>query len=509
MRSTFVRARHIRTSVLRAAALASAAGLVSTLGACRVGPDYQGPPAVETPDAFDAAALADAAPAGDVRTAPTAGEAEVSRWWAAFDDPMLTSLVERALAANLDLRTAAARVTEARALAGVARADLLPSVDAAAGVSRSRNSENTQQGGFTGGEEQDLFRAGFDASWELDFFGRVRRGVDAAFADYEASVEDLRDVRVTLTAEVATAYAELRGAQQRLAVARRSVAARVSNVELAEARFKARLVSELDVAQARAEVATRRAIIPALEAQVRQTIHRLSVLLGRPPAALVDELSPDGAIPAAPTSVMVGLPSDLLRRRPDIRRAERQLAAQVERVGAATADLFPRFSLTGSFFQETNNVAELVELNSRSWSIGPSLRWPVFDRGRLTRAIEAQTARESAAAAAYERAVLGAFADVDNALTGLVKEQSRRVALRESVAANSRVVELATTLYTAQLTDFREVLDSQRQLFDAEDQLVQSDLAVTTSLIALYKALGGGWSEAATAEHMPERTPAP
>jgi NodT family efflux transporter outer membrane factor (OMF) lipoprotein len=416
-------------------------------------------------------------------------------------------------------------VREARALRGVTGADLLPNLNANASYTRSRSSENafsfgggggsfnpgTGGGGGGGGGggapvidfddfsddgPTDLYQAGFDANWEIDLFGRVRRSIEAAEADVAAAVEDRRDALVTLLSEVARNYVELRSFQRRLDIARANLKAQQDTLDLTNARFKANLISDLDVARADAQVATTAAQIPALEAQRNTAAHRLGVLLGQPPASLLDELigpAADTAIPVGPPEVPPGLPSDLLRRRPDVRRAERQLAAATARVGVATADLFPRFSLTGSLGLQSDTFRDLGDSGSRFYSIGPSVSWPIFDAGRIRAQVRAENARQEAAVVTYEQSVLTALEDVENALVNHGKEQQRRDALRRAVAANRRSVEMATQLYDRGLTDFLDVLEAQRALFASEDALAQSDRTISTSLVALYKALGGGW----------------
>jgi NodT family efflux transporter outer membrane factor (OMF) lipoprotein len=443
-------------------------------------------------------------------TAATQPSADLARWWTTFDDPALDALVERAVAANLDLRLATARLREARALRGVTGADLFPDVNVAGSYTRSRSSENAfdfegagggggQSPGFGNfalpGEERDLYQAGFDANWEVDVFGGVRRSIEAADADIAAANEGRRDALVTLLAEVARNYVEVRGFQRRLGIARANLKTQQDTLELTNARFKAQLISELDVTRADAQVATTASQIPSLEAQRNQAAHRLAVLLGQEPGALLDELfaptSP--AIPSGPPEVPPGLPSDLLRRRPDIRRAERELAAATARVGVATADLFPRFSLTGSLGLQSEEFDDLASMDSRFFSIGPSASWPVFDAGRIRSNIEVQNARQEQALVRYEQSVLTALEDVENALVGYGKERQRRASLQRAVDANRRSVEMATQLYDRGLTDFLDVLDAQRALFLSEDALVQSDRTISTNLVALYKALGGGW----------------
>lgn len=413
-------------------------------------------------------------------------------------DPLLDSLVDRAVASNLDLKIAASRIREARAQRGVVAAAELPSLGSGGSYTRSRSSENSagQQGGAAnsqGSSGSDLFQAGFDASWELDVFGGVRRSVEAADADVDAAEEARRDVLVSLLGELARNYVDARTFQRRIALADRNIALQQETLDVTVSRFEAGLTSELDVAQARAQLQTRRSQVPPLRVGFAQSLHRLGVLLGREPGWLVAEFERVGPIPVVPPEVPVGVPSDVLRRRPDVRRAERRMASASARVGVATADLFPKFSLTGAFGVQSQRVGDLFDLESRFWSIGPSVRWPLFEGGRIRANIEASGAREEQALLEYSKAVLTSLEEAENALTGYSQEQARRGFLVESVAANRRASELADQLYRAGLKDFLNVLESQRQLYESEDQLAQSDRGVTVGLVTLYKALGGGW----------------
>jgi multidrug efflux system outer membrane protein len=476
---------------IRAAALLGASLL--TLSGCKVGPNYA-EPQTAAPEQWNA--LQDQSAAGQgaaAHTTPQAAPIVLAQWWQSLNDPTLDSLIERAIASNLDLRQAKARVREARARRGVVSGDLFPRVDASASASRQRNSETSDAPLGPPGDEIDLYQAGFDASWEIDVFGGVRRRIEAADADLAASIEDERDILITLLAEIAQNYVELRGLQTRTTIAGSNLEAQRKTLAVTRSRFEAGLVGEFDITRAEAQVRTTEAVIPALESASRRAIHRLGVLLGRPPAALLAELTPTSEIPKTPAEVPVGLPSELLRRRPDIRRAERELAAASARIGAATADLFPRFSLTGSLGLQSSDAGDLGDSGSRYWSIGPSVSWPILDFGRIRSNIAVQNAREEQALAGYERSILVAFREVEDALIALAKEQASRDSLAAAVAADRRGVELATTLYEQGLSDFLSVLQAQRDLFRTEDALIQSDQAVTQELIRLYKSLGGGW----------------
>jgi NodT family efflux transporter outer membrane factor (OMF) lipoprotein len=461
------------------------------LAGCTAGPDYR-PPRVAVPGSW----AESASPGG---TAPAAGTAEPPRladWWKTLRDPILDRLIERAVRSNPDLRMAQARVREARARRGVVEADRLPAVDAAGSYERSRPSRTVSGGsGPSGG----LYQAGFDASWEIDLFGGVRREIEAADADVGAAVEDRRDALVSLLAEVARDYVDLRGAQRRASIARSSLQAQRETLGITRTRLAAGLATDLDVARAEAQVQTTASQVPALEAAARRSIHLLSVLLAAEPGALAGELGAEAPIPVAPASVPVGLPSDLLRRRPDVRRAERRLAAATARIGAATADLFPRFSLTGSFGLESGNSGSLADRDSRFWSVGPAVRWPLLDFGKVRSNIAVQDALEEQAAVEYERTILSSLREVEDGLVSFAREQDRRAALAAAVESNRRAVGLADSLYRQGSTDFLSVLQVERDLFQSQDALAQSDGAVTSGLVALYKALGGGWEAEALA----------
>lgn len=475
--------------VMKRIALTSATALVLLAG-CTVGPDYKSP-ATTSPEKFHAQ--------DDPQSGPSrlvTGPANVSQWWTFFADGKLDSIIERSVAANLDLRLAQSRLLEARAQRGVIAADRFPQVNLGADYSRSRLSEHTQQGGFSSSNDssgRDLYSVGFDASWELDVFGRVSRNVEAADADLAAAAEARNDVLVSLVAEVARNYVELRGYQRRVAVTEFAIQTERESAELVVARYNAGLATELDVAQAQAQYAARLSQLPPLNVGLRLAAHRLAVLMGLEPAALLTELADVTPIPPVPPEVPVGVPADLLRRRPDIRRAERQIAAATARVGVATADLYPRFSLLGSFGIESDQIGSLVDMNSRRWSIGPSMNWPIFDGGRIRSFIRVRDAQLDQALITYERSVLTAYEEVENAMVSFAQEQDRRASLFSAAEQSARAVDLARERYKSGVVDFLNVLDSQRLLYQSQDQLALSEQTVTVGLISLYKALGGGW----------------
>lgn len=459
--------------------------LACILSACvAVGPDYE-TKAPRVPSHF--ASLA--APA--TRADPVPGNL-IDTWWRVFDDPTLDDLMERAARQNLDIRMASARLRRARAQAVVASSAFLPEGGFAAEYERSRSPQSADISTFTG-RYQHLFLAGFDASWEIDIFGGVRREIEASQAALEASREDLRDTLVTLRGEIARNYLEARGTQLRLKIATDEVRVRRQNADIIGARARAGLVSELDLARARGELASAEAMIPFFERSLKAAVHRLEVLLGEEPGSLDEEFRALRALPQIPDNLPVGLPSDLLRRRPDVRRAERELAAATARIGVSTAELFPKFSLTGSFGYQTNQSGQLFSDRSNFWSIGPAMIWPVLNFRRIIGQIEATKAVRDEVLAGYEKSVLLALEETENALVAISRERQRVSALTESVRANELAVTFAMERYVSGLQSYLAVIDAQRALYSAEDQLALSRQNHATAFVALYKALGGGW----------------
>ena len=412
------------------------------------------------------------------------------RWWEQFNDPVLNSLVTRAAQTNLDIRLAESRLRQARAELGVTDAGLWPQLNMNGSAQRSRS-----PGPGGNGVIGNSFQAGFDAAWELDIFGGTRRAVEAAEADLAAAQESRRDVLVSLLAELAVDYVALRGSQRRLVIARENLAMQQHSAELTRLRFKGGLASALDVANAAAQVASTAAQLPMMEAASQQTIHALCLLLACEPGALTAELSRPGAIPLAPAGIPVGVPSDLLRRRPDIRNAEAQIHGATARIGVALADLFPKFTLSGNAGLSGNKPHTLVDMHNRFWSFGPSATWPIFDAGRILSNVRVQRALQEQALLTYEKTVLTALQEVENALVVSAREQEHVRLLQEAVTANRKALNLALQLYTEGQTDFLSVIEAQRSLYGAEEALALSDQAVATDLISLYKALGGGWKK--------------
>jgi outer membrane protein, multidrug efflux system len=478
-----------------------AACLAST--GCKVGPDYRTPP-VETPWAYrNATTSTTTEPATSPATAPaTRSVIEPDHvtwvdWWTKFNDPELNALITRALAANHELAIARARVQEARAVERIAKSALYPSVDISAAFLKTRGSA----AGFgfpygIPGMDSNLFQVGFDATYEVDLFGGVRRTVEAAGAYSDATVDEQRAVHVTLLAEVARNYIGLRALQRRLAVAQSNLADQRRTLDVVERRLKNGLAPNFDLVRAAAQVAATESSIPPLQSGIQQTMYALGVLLGEQPAALESELAVGAPIPPVPPKVPVGLPSELLRRRPDVMRSERILAAVTAEQGVATAELFPHLVLGGTAGVQSRHADQLFSQHDPSsgfYAAGPAARWTIFDGGRRWANIDRSKARVAAAMANYEGNVLAALRDVESALTAYSNDQDRRGTLTTLEAKNHEAVRIAQEQYAHGLIDLLDVLEVQRNLYAAQDALAQSGQAVSSDLVAIYKALGGGW----------------
>jgi len=416
----------------------------------------------------------------------------LAAWWTTLNDPKLSRLIERAVAGNLDLKKARARIREARARRGVAKAGFFPTLDATGSASRSKGSEDSGSG-----TTSDLYAVGFDAAWELDIFGGVRRSVEAAQANLEASQEDQRDVIVSLLAEVAINYVDVRIYQVRLTVAEANLKTQEETHQLTVWRNQAGLSDELAVQQARLNLESTRSTIPTLRTGLEEALNRIAVLLGEHPGKIHGELANHEPIPVAPKNVAVGVPADVMRRRPDVRKAERDLASQTAKVGVATADLYPKFKISGTIGLEALSGGNLFSSGSSTYSFGPSITIPIFAGGSIRQNIEVQSAVQEQYLIAYENAVLNALEEVENALVVYAEEQSRRQALTNATTAAKQAADLAKMKYETGLTDFAVVLDAERSLLSLEDELAKSEGTVTLNLIRLYKALGGGWTSAA------------
>jgi NodT family efflux transporter outer membrane factor (OMF) lipoprotein len=450
-------------------------------GCMTVGPDYK-PPQTSAPTNWNSA------PSGPVANA-AAQALQLERWWTVFNDTVLSDMIEQARLGNRDLRQAEARVQQARAQRGISKAGLFPSLSANASGSRSTSSKEAGSG-FT----SDYYSAGFDASWDLDMFGGKRRSIESATANLQASEESLRDTQVSLLAEVALNYVDVRSYQELLSITLSNANIRTETYDMTRWRHEAGLTTQLDEDQARLSLEQVRAQIPNLRTSLEGAKYRLAVLVGKTPGALSEVLAQAAKVPATPAEVAVGIPADLLRRRPDIRYAERKLSAQTAQIGVAKADLYPKFSLSGSLGVESLEWANLYSASARTAQGLAKSVWTLFDGGAIRQNIKLQTARQEEALSYYESTVLTALKDVETALVSYANEQTRRGSLREAVKAGQSAFELARDQYSSGLVNFQTVLDTQQSLLSAQDQLAISEAKVTSNLISLYKALGGGWS---------------
>jgi outer membrane protein, multidrug efflux system len=460
-------------------------------GCTTVGPDYR-EPQVAVPEAY--------------LEADGAGQADLSRWWQGFGDAQLVALVERALVQNLDVELAASRIREARALEQAAGGAALPQVAAQASATRQRISENAipvppgagsggSGGGFgLPGSEFSTFRIGFDASWEIDLFGRNVRERQAAAARTGAAMWNRRDAEVSVAAEVARAYLRLRTLQARIANARADVERQQRFERLVAARARGGLVTGQDLVEQSAERGSVSAAIPALEAQAKAEVHALGVLVGASPAALAGELARPATTESIP-AIPPGLPSDLLRRRPDIRAAERELAAATADIGVAVADLYPRFSLTAAPALVSTALGSLLDWGSRAFTAGAAIDWPIFDGGRRRAQVEVRNARQEQALIRYRQAVLGALKEVEDALGNVDGNRRRLAELDEARDHAARAEEIARSRYEGGLVALTDVLQAQARRLSIEGQMIEARGALARDTVALVKALGGGWPE--------------
>jgi multidrug efflux system outer membrane protein len=462
--------------------LVGTGALVSALlGACAVGPNYKRPVTPVPPQFVNAG-----------EPGFTGADVE-AKFWTLFNDPRLDRLIDDSLLANKDLQRARANLRASRAARRLAGFDLFPTVTATAGYTKLRESRNQLPAIISKDRTLDDADVGFDAFWELDFFGRVRRGIEAARAEEQASAASLRDVQVTVTAEVARNYFVLRGLQEQLAVAVRNADNQDQTWKLTRVRLEAGRGTELDSARAEAQLKTTLASVPPLQASIATTVYRLSVLTGGLPDALSAELQPPEPLRALPALNAVGDPATLLRRRPDIRVAERSLAASTARIGVAVGDLFPKVTFTGSVGYNATTFGGLGKQGSDSYSIRPAISWAAFDLGRVGTRIRMAHAQADANLAAYESSVLGALEETEGALITYGRAQSRRDLLTQAAAASERAAELARQRFQGGLTDFVNVLEAERDALSVQDSLAQSHTQTATALVAVYKALGGGW----------------
>ncbi len=498
---------------MRPPALLPAFALAALLAGCAaVGPDYR------RPDNPAPAAYAGSMPlaAGPVSRA-SADEADLSRWWTQFDDPVLQGLIDRALKDNLGLEAAASRIREARQQEILAGAAGQPTLGANASATHEHISKNAfppgfqslfgggSSGGSSGGSGSapvfalpgsgvSIYQLGFDASWEIDVFGGVRRAVESAHAQTEAAVWSRRDAEVTLAAEVASDYFQLRAAQRRIVVYQAEIERQQGLLTLINDRRRTGVATGLDIDRQQSQIADAAARLPPIQAEARAQVHALGVLVGRPPETLDAELATAAPLPVPPPVVPVGLPSDLLDRRPDVRRAERQLAAANARIGVATAELYPKFNLTGSAGLVSTALKTLLSSASRQYSGAAAIDWPILDGGRSRADIRIAGEQRRQAELAYRGAMLAALRDVEDALSRYAADQDQGQSLRQSLQASDRALTIARQSYQVGLVDFSDVLGAQAAVLNTQDQLAQNDAALCRDLASLYKALGGGWS---------------
>jgi len=455
-----------------------------------VGPEFQRPKVGVSPNWQET---------GDQRV--SSGSTTYRDWWRAFNDPVLDRLIERSYRENLTLQQAGVRVLQARAQLGVAVAEIFPQTQQAVGsIQYFRTSDRAPtSSAFNGSFAYWQSQIGAQASWELDFWGRIRRGIESADASLLATLADYDNTLVTLTADVANAYIALRTAEERIRIARENVETQERTLRIVEARFKFGTVTRLDVEQARTALLNTQASIPTLETQLRQARDALSVLLGMPPNDLADLLggAPSG-IPVSPPQVILGVPADLLRRRPDIRSAELQAVAQSAQIGVAKSDLFPAFTLVGNLVLLSTDLgsfklSDMFRWGARSVQVGPSVQWNILNYGQLSNNVRVQDARFQQFLLAYQRAVLTAQQDVEDNLVAFLRSQDRADLLARSVTSSQRAVDLAILQYREGITDFTTVLTAQQALLAQQDSLASTLGSISTSLVGIYRALGGGW----------------
>jgi len=451
------------------------------LSACAVGPDYETP----TTDAGQTFANAN-------NPEFSAQGVDVA-WWKLFGDKDLTELVEQTVQHNRNLQAARANLREARALYLDAGLNLLPTVTSHANYTEQKRSAAALNNLSYAPRELKIYSTGFDAFWELDLWGRVRRNVEASSDEVDAQEASLRDLGVSLIAETARNYFELRGLQQQLAVARKNAENQTKTLEITQVRLEGGRGTELDTSRAIAQRDTTLSTIPPLDNAIHQAIHRLGVLTGQLPGALTDKLSQPAPLPKIPKTINIGRPAELLRRRPDIRIAERALAAATARIGAATADLFPKVTFVGTISLEGTTFSAVGAANSDAYSLGPKISWAALDLGRVYARIKAADARTEASLAQYEQTVLNALEETENALVNYNRERSQRELLTTATKASERAHDLAHLRFAEGVSDFLTVLDAELRLLQDQDRLAQSQTATATALAALYKALGGGW----------------
>ncbi|MEB2624540.1 efflux transporter outer membrane subunit [Pseudomonas sp. YuFO8] len=460
--------------------------LVMGLSACTVGPDFQKPQAQQVTEWSKPSKAA---------TSQASAESMNERWWQVFNDPKLSALTQRALTDNLDLKLASSRLQQSRAVRQVVTADRYPTSAVGGSYARKRNSGEglSDPSGHDGNSAFNLWDAGFSASWELDFWGRVRRETEAADATLEVAENDRRGVLLSVLAETAQDYIQLRGVQNTRAVTEQNLDVARHSLKLSQLRLADGVATDLDVAEAAAQVATIESRLPALEQRQAQLINALSLLMGEPPQALAAELSADAPVPQTPRQVAIGLPSQLAERRPDIRQAEARLHAATASIGVAKGDFYPRITLSGSVGSQAMQLSDFGSWGSRSFGIGPQFSLPLFDGGRLRGVLDLREAQQQEAAIAYQQTVLRAWHEIDDQLSAYNASQLRRDSLAEAVRQNRIALQTAQRQYVEGVVDFVNVLTVQGALLATQEQWVESSTGVSLAAVGLYKALGGGW----------------
>lgn len=482
-------------SIRRTAFTAILGAGVALLGACAVGPDYRAPALALDASFVNAAAAAASVPAAS---------ADIATFWRGFGDAELSALVERGLAANGDVRIAQARLQESRATLQGARAELLPNIGVAADAGRSLTPEYLLPGTLRSQRTNSFYDAGFTANWELDFFGHNRRASESAAAQVDAASAGVHAAQTAVAAEIARNYLELRGLQLRLAVARDSIVNQRESLRITDARLDAGRGTQLDVARARSLLDSTEATLPVLQAAVDRSSYRIATLVAEPIRSVVARLAASRALPSLPVTDLaalpLGTPEQLLRRRPDLVQSERQLAAATASIGVATADLFPRISLSGLIGFASNRFGSLGEAGSQQYSLGAGLTWPLLDFGRVRARIGASEARALQALAGYEQTVATALEETEGALTQFTTSAQQADKLASAARNADEATRLAKLRFDAGSVDFLIVLDAERQALVARDALVQAQVGQATALVSIYRALGGGWSEDGSAE---------
>lgn len=457
-------------------------------GCTTVGPNYV-QPEIQTPASWQKEV--DGAKAADKQ----AGEEILAKWWMTFNDPVLSGLIERAVAGNLSLKQALNSVRQARIQRGITDAGRFPSINSSGSAGRSYSED--MRGDFSG---TNSFRVGLDASWELDIFGGVKRSIEAADANIQVAEESYRDVLVSLLAEVALNYIEVRSYQAQLQVAESNLKSQEETYNITDWRYQAGLTTELDVENASKNLEQTRSQIPSLQSSIEQAKNRIAVLLGTEPGSLDSELDEYRPVPAAPDEIALGIPADLLRRRPDLRKAERELAAQTARIGVAEADRYPKISLSGNIGLSALKLGDLFTSEGLSTGASSGISWPVYNAGKIMKNIEIQWAVQEQKLIAYKSTLLTALQDVENAMTSYSYDRVRRESLVKASESARLAAETSRVQYSSGLIDFQSVLEAESSLLTFQNNVVQSDAQITKDLIALYKALGGGWSSFETGD---------